>query len=65
LAIRALRAVQAMLLALAVLAVPSLAHAERIRDLGTFQGVRSNQLTGYGVVVGLSGSGDDNLEYVT
>ncbi|WP_241127316.1 flagellar basal body P-ring protein FlgI [Novosphingobium terrae] len=58
-----------MLLALAVLAVPALAptlaHAERIRDLGTFQGVRSNQLTGYGVVVGLSGSGDDNLEYVT
>jgi flagellar P-ring protein precursor FlgI len=65
LAARAFRAVQAMLLALAVLAVPSLAHAERIRDLGTFQGVRSNQLTGYGVVVGLSGSGDDNLEYVT
>jgi flagellar P-ring protein precursor FlgI len=65
LAARAFRAVQTMLLALAVLAVPSLAHAERIRDLGTFQGVRSNQLTGYGVVVGLSGSGDDNLEYVT
>lgn len=43
-------------------AVP--AHAERVRDLGTFQGVRSNQLTGYGVVVGLAGSGDDNLEYL-
>lgn len=41
------------------------AHAERVRDLGTFQGVRSNQLTGYGVVVGLPGTGDDNLEYLT
>jgi len=36
-----------------------------VRDLGAFQGVRSNQLTGYGVVVGLAGTGDDNLEYVT
>ena len=41
------------------------AHAERVRDLGQFQGVRSNQLTGYGIVVGLPGTGDDNLEYVT
>jgi flagellar P-ring protein precursor FlgI len=40
-------------------------HAERVRDLGAFQGVRSNQLTGYGVVVGLDGTGDDNLEYLT
>ena len=42
-----------------------LAHAERVRDLGQFQGVRSNQLVGYGVVVGLDGSGDDNLAYLT
>ena len=41
------------------------AHAERVRDLGTFQSVRSNQLTGYGVVVGLDGTGDDNFAYVT
>lgn len=40
-------------------------QAERVRDLGAFQGVRSNQLTGYGVVVGLDGTGDDNLEYLT
>ena len=50
-------------IALAVLAAPL--HAERVRDLGAFQGVRSNQLTGYGVVVGLDGTGDDNLEYLT
>ena len=37
--------------------------AERIKDLGAFQGIRSNQLTGYGIVVGLPGTGDDNLEY--
>lgn len=52
------------LLALGLLAAAPL-HAERVRDLGAFQGVRSNQLTGYGIVVGLDGTGDDNLEYLT
>ena len=41
------------------------AAAERVRDLGSFQSVRSNQLTGYGIVVGLDGSGDDNFAYLT
>ena len=50
---------------LALLAMAGPAHAERVRDLGAFQGVRSNQLTGYGIVVGLGGTGDDNLEYLT
>jgi flagellar P-ring protein precursor FlgI len=45
--------------------LPAAAHAERVRDLGAYQGVRSNQLTGYGIVVGLGGTGDDNLEYLT
>jgi flagellar P-ring protein precursor FlgI len=45
--------------------MPAPAHAERIRDLGQFEGLRANQLTGYGVVVGLQGTGDNNLEYVT
>ncbi|MEE4201631.1 flagellar basal body P-ring protein FlgI [Erythrobacter sp.] len=44
--------------------LPAQASAERIRDLGQFEGLRANQLTGYGVVVGLQGTGDDNLEYV-
>jgi len=44
---------------------PKPAHAERIKDLGTFQGLRANQLTGYGVVVGLAGTGDDSLDYST
>lgn len=34
------------------------AQAERIKDLASFQGVRENQLIGYGLVVGLDGSGD-------
>ncbi len=54
---------QGLLCTLALIAAP--AHAERVRDLGAFQGVRTNQLTGYGVVVGLAGTGDDNLDYVT
>ncbi|MCW1382997.1 flagellar basal body P-ring protein FlgI [Novosphingobium sp. KCTC 2891] len=53
-----------LLAAIAPVAI-SRAHAERVRDIGAFQGVRSNQLTGYGIVVGLAGTGDDNLEYLT
>lgn len=49
--------------ALALVALAAPAHADRIKDLGGFQGIRSNQLTGYGIVVGLPGTGDDNLEY--
>ncbi len=33
-------------------------RAERVKDLATFSGVRSNQLIGYGLVVGLDGTGD-------
>jgi len=53
------------LIAALAASLPGVAHAERVRDLGQFQGVRSNQLTGYGIVVGLAGTGDDNLEYLT
>lgn len=53
-----------LLVAFATL-LPALAHAERVRDIGAFDGLRTNQLTGYGVVVGLQGTGDDNLEYLT
>lgn len=54
-----------LVLALLFSVMPTGASAERIRDLGQFEGLRANQLTGYGVVVGLQGTGDDNLEYVT
>src|ERR1700691_4360707 len=48
------------LLALA-LAAPT-ADAERIKDLASIQGVRANQLLGYGLVVGLDGSGDQTTQ---
>jgi len=53
----------ALAAALGLAAAP--ASAERVRDLGAFQSVRSNQLTGYGIVVGLDGTGDDNFAYLT
>ncbi len=34
------------------------AHAVRIKDIATFSGQRDNQLIGYGLVVGLAGTGD-------
>ncbi|HHW78750.1 MAG TPA: flagellar basal body P-ring protein FlgI [Xanthomonadaceae bacterium] len=47
-----------LLLALAT----SAAWAERIKDLATVAGVRSNQLVGYGLVVGLTGTGDQTTQ---
>lgn len=38
------------------------AHAERIKDLASIQGVRGNALVGYGLVVGLDGSGDQTTQ---
>lgn len=38
--------------------VPTPAKAERIKDIATIAGVRYNQLVGYGIVVGLAGTGD-------
>ncbi|MEK9729590.1 MAG: flagellar basal body P-ring protein FlgI, partial [Alphaproteobacteria bacterium] len=36
------------------------AQADRLKDLTSIAGVRSNQLVGYGLVVGLPGTGDGN-----
>lgn len=36
-------------------------HAQRIKDLASIQGVRSNQLIGYGLVVGLPGTGEQTI----
>ncbi len=46
-----------ILLLILVLTVPSQAQV-RIKDIATFEGVRKNQLVGYGLVVGLNGTGD-------
>ncbi|MFG0233259.1 flagellar basal body P-ring protein FlgI [Achromobacter sp. 413638] len=45
-------------LAASLLAGAGAAQAERLKDLASIQGVRGNQLIGYGLVVGLDGSGD-------
>ncbi|MCC7219412.1 MAG: flagellar basal body P-ring protein FlgI [Candidatus Contendobacter sp.] len=47
-----------LLLALAL----SNAEAERIKDLAMVSGVRTNQLVGYGLVVGLNGTGDQTTQ---
>ena len=41
--------------------LPTTGFADRIKDLAAIAGVRSNQLVGYGLVVGLSGTGDKSL----
>ncbi|MDI2535368.1 flagellar basal body P-ring protein FlgI, partial [Pseudomonas aeruginosa] len=51
------------LLALAALLLAAgAAQAERLKDIASIQGVRTNQLIGYGLVVGLSGSGDQTTQ---
>lgn len=39
-----------------------LAWAERVKDLASIQGVRNNQLVGYGIIVGLDNSGDQTTQ---
>ncbi len=49
--------------ALACLSLPGTVSAtERLKDLATVQGVRNNQLVGYGLVVGLDGTGDQTTQ---
>ena len=53
-----------LVLAICMVSVQTAVFAEsattRIKDIAKVQGVRSNQLIGYGLVVGLNGSGDSN-----
>ena len=46
----------------AALCTALLAQAVRIKEVASVQGVRSNQLTGYGLVVGLDGTGDQTTQ---
>ncbi|MCP3850903.1 MAG: flagellar basal body P-ring protein FlgI [Gammaproteobacteria bacterium] len=41
----------------------NIVFAERIKDIATVAGIRSNQLVGYGLVVGLDGSGDTSASF--
>jgi flagellar P-ring protein FlgI len=47
-----------LFLATGPLLLAPVAFAERIKDIASFEGMRENQLIGYGLVVGLDGSGD-------
>ncbi|MBC7444229.1 MAG: flagellar basal body P-ring protein FlgI [Polaromonas sp.] len=51
-----------MLCLLASFAIALPAKAERLKDLASFQGVRDNPLIGYGLMVGLDGSGDQTMQ---
>jgi len=44
----------------ALIVLPTIAYPDRIKDLINIQGVRTNQVMGYGLVVGLDGTGDQS-----
>jgi flagellar P-ring protein FlgI len=44
---------------IATLGFPGVAFSARVKDIASIQGIRQNQLLGYGLVVGLDGSGDN------
>ena len=49
-----------LLLCATFLCLVPVAYADRIKDITSLAGIRSNQLVGYGIVVGLAGTGDGN-----
>lgn len=51
--------------AVVCLLVASPAGAVRLKDIASIEGVRDNQLTGYGIVAGLNGSGDSQQAIFT
>lgn len=42
--------------------LPALVQAEQVRDIADFAGVRDNALVGYGLVIGLDGTGDQTMQ---
>ena len=61
-AARVLMALGCALATLLPLMLPGSAHAARIKEVASIEGVRSNQLTGFGLVVGLDGTGDQTTQ---
>lgn len=53
------------LAALLVLGLYQTASAARLKDIASIRGVRENQLIGYGIVVGLKGTGDGKNEFMS
>jgi flagellar P-ring protein precursor FlgI len=54
----AMKSLTHTLIATLMVALAPLAHADRVKDLASVAAMRSNQLIGYGLVVGLQGTGD-------
>ena len=52
----------AIVVAIVTALFTSSAHATRIKEVAAVQGVRSNQLVGYGLVIGLDGTGDQTTQ---
>ena len=55
-------AAKQLLAAALLLSLSAVAQAERLKDIASISGVRSNQLIGYGLVVGLNGTGDQTTQ---
>jgi flagellar P-ring protein precursor FlgI len=53
---------KSILIGMTLLLLSTLVQAERLKDLASIQGVRGNQLLGYGLVVGLNGTGDQTTQ---
>jgi flagellar P-ring protein precursor FlgI len=64
-AVSTMRLLCLSLLALLGVASPTLAATVKVKDIARVAGVRENQLTGYGLVFGLSGSGDSSRNRAT
>lgn len=52
-------------IALTILVATSQSMAARLKDISSIRGVRENQLIGYGIVVGLKGTGDGKAEFTS
>jgi flagellar P-ring protein precursor FlgI len=48
---------------LLLIKVAPAAHAARLKDIADIEGVRGNQLFGYGIVIGLNGTGDGKIDF--
>jgi len=48
-----------------LLVISSISEAARLKDIASIRGVRENQLVGYGIVVGLKGTGDGKNEFTS
>ena len=58
-----MRVLRLLPLAVAILcALSGTAMADRVKDMASVAGVRANPLVGYGIVMGLAGTGDGNSE---